>query len=540
LPWRGRELYLPQVAIGRLVEKPSEILAAIDVFLARPLVAPTNALVTGYDFLSDQAQAISNTLVLSQGLTSLTALINDTWTDNDLRARLFTANAPDVDSLNSHFQHYRLLPANPSSQVFASEVTGTTDYRGAIVFSVGCHSGLNVADEESASLQTGTDWAQAFTRQGATYIGNTGYGYGDSDLIAYSERLMLNFATALGDWSAGPQTVGEALVQAKQRYFNSASAGSLSNYDEKVMAQATLYGLPMLRVNMPITTTTAPSQVSETRFLGENEFLGVTTGTVKLSFSYVPHTTTLGTYYTVAGQDDVNALGGRPVEPRVSVDVHVQDTIAHGALWLGGSFADAAIDPLISRVVTEETLSTVEPPFPFPVWYPLQLGTVNRFLTIGGQSRERLVVVPGQFKASNTTMPTVGGQRLYSSLDYEIYHAPFTATDFIAPGIWQVEAIRNTVVLQFRVRVDDDSGRVSRVVVLYRALGSHTWSKAELVYDAATGWAEGKVGPATGPIEYVVQAVDATGNVALALDHGNPFTRVKPGLMIYLPLSFRQ
>ena len=36
---------------------------------------------------------------------------------------------------------------------------------------------------------------------------------------------------------------------------------------------------------------------------------------------------------------------------------------------------------------------------------------VNRFLAIDGQSRERLVVVPGQFRASTDGTPTVGTQR---------------------------------------------------------------------------------------------------------------------------------
>jgi hypothetical protein len=166
----------------------------------------------------------------------------------------------------------------------------------------------------------------------------------------------------------------------------------------------------------------------------------------------------LGTYYTIGEQGDVLVSGARPVEPRFTDNAHIQDTIAHGVLMLGGSFADSPVDPLISRIVTEATTSNVEPPYPTQQWYPPQVGTLNRFLAIDGQSRERLVVVPGQFKATNTTTPTVGIQRLYSSLDFEIYHAPFTATDFIAPSIWQVEAISNSVMLQFRVQEDDNSG----------------------------------------------------------------------------------
>ena len=41
-------------------------------------------------------------------------------------------------------------------------------------------------------------------------------------------------------------------------------------------------------------------------------------------------------------------------------------------------------------------------------------------------------------------------------------------------------------------------------------------------------------------IYYFLQAVDATGNVALALDHGNPFQRVtEPHWDIYLPIISR-
>ena len=62
LPHEGREFYLPQVAVGRLVEDPAGIAAQVDAFLARPVLAPADALVTGYDFLIDAAQAMSQTL----------------------------------------------------------------------------------------------------------------------------------------------------------------------------------------------------------------------------------------------------------------------------------------------------------------------------------------------------------------------------------------------------------------------------------------------------------------------------------------------
>jgi hypothetical protein len=548
LPWRGRELYLPQFATGRLVETPQEIATAIDAFLAQPVAEPTNALVTGYDFLLDQATAISDTLT-TQGIAALTTLINDDWTTDNLRSVLISVtNASDLNSLNAHFTHFGLIPASiPASPatdeifVFATEITDTTDYTGDWVFSIGCHSGLNVPDEPT-DLTTTTDWAQAFLRQGATFIGNTGYGYGDSDLIAYSERLMTNFVEELDERPDGqPQTIGNALVAAKQLYYNSAAAASLSNYDEKVMGIMTIYGLPMLQIDMPFSSVGQLATKSPTAGLHSSAF---TITTVNLGLAYDSHTVSgLGNYYTVQGENDVHVSGGRPIEPRTSQDVHATDTVAHGAVMVGGTFADIpAFDPFISRVVTEE-IQFDEPVYPATEWYPAQLGTVNRFLSIGGQSRERLVVVPGQFKASPSvgtlSIPTTGTQRLYTDLTFDVYHAPFTATDFIAPSIWQVEAISSTHYLRFRVQVTDNSWHIQRTLVLYRTLDSNTWSPAELTYNTKTGWAEGWVGGASGPIEYFAQAVDPTGNVALGLDHGTPFDKVKPGEeipTIYLPV----
>jgi hypothetical protein len=144
--------------------------------------------------------------------------------------------------------------------------------------------------------------------------------------------------------------------------------------------------------------------------------------------------------------------------------------------------------------------------------------------------------------ALTITAPTTGTLRLYNELAFDVYHAPFTYTDFIAPSIWHVEAISSSRYLKFRVQVDDDRFAIQRTVVLYRTLDSTTWSKAELVYDETTGWATGTVDPVDSPIEYLAQAVDSTGNVALALDHGVPFRGMKAAVELptaYLPIVAR-
>ena len=76
------------------------------------------------------------------------------------------------------------------------------------------------------------------------------------------------------------------------------------------------------------------------------------------------------------------------------------------------------------------------------------------------------------------------------------------------------------------------------LALLYWLVGTNAWTKAELTYNPATQQATGTLAGLNGPIEYFAQAVDPSGNVALALDHGNAFTQVS-ALNLYLPLIRR-
>jgi hypothetical protein len=511
------------------VETPDEIFNTIDAYLNSPVLTPANAFVTGYDFLIDQANAITTSLT-AQGVNNQTHLINDTWTAQIFSDTLFNMSvAPDLMSLNSHFEHYRFFP-NDANDIYATQIGAMPDFAGTLVFSVGCHSGLSVDDDGSLTVLTGTDWAQSFLRQQAMFVGNTGFGYGDTDLVAYSEQLMVNFVDALGDWSEGPQTVGQALVQAKQLYYNSLAAGTFSNYDEKVMSELTLYGLPMARINMPVTTTVPLKGYSVANAqLQDNyrDFLqggsGSLTSTLNLSFNFESHNMAgIGTYYTLAGEDETYVAGGRPIQPRATYNVHITDTIIHGALMVGGTFTEVPnFNPYVSQVLTDELYIQAEPLFDVDYWYPVGLGTINRFLSLDGQSDEQLVVVPGQFKAAANSSPTVGTERLYTNLQFEVYHNSVDNTDFEAPHIWHVGAKRTGNQVNFGVAVEDDIGATPRVVVLYRELPSTSWQMVELTYNPTLQVAVGSVQSTAEVMAYFVQAVDSNGNVSLALNHGN-------------------
>ena len=119
----------------------------------------------------------------------------------------------------------------------------------SIVFSAGCHAGYNLVDGDAIpGVTQPLDWAQAFARKRATLIAGTGYQYGDTDFLEYSERLYRDFARQLRA-GTGAVSVGEALVQAKLDYL--ATTPDIRGIHEKALLEATLFGLPMLGVNMP-------------------------------------------------------------------------------------------------------------------------------------------------------------------------------------------------------------------------------------------------------------------------------------------------
>src|SRR5262249_57152011 len=92
------------------------------------------------------------------------------------------------------------------------------------------------------------------------------------------------------------------------------------------------------------------------------------------------------TFLTIAGESDFHAAVGAPIEPRRVIPLTLpDDTIAHGALMLGGTFSDiSGFDPVVTRVVSDFVKLENDPDFPFTQFYPTQVASVNRLLSIEG------------------------------------------------------------------------------------------------------------------------------------------------------------
>ena len=152
--------------------------------------------------------------------------------------------------LAGHFSANSALAADFSTSLLTTDLAASpVNLVNSIVFSAGCHAGYNLVDGDAVTGVTlPLDWAQAFAQKRATLIAGTGYQYGDTDFLEYSERLYRDFARQLRA-GTGAVSVGEALVRAKLDYL--ATTPDLRGLHEKALLETAVFGLPMLGVNMP-------------------------------------------------------------------------------------------------------------------------------------------------------------------------------------------------------------------------------------------------------------------------------------------------
>ena len=526
IPWLDRELYLPEVAVGRLVETPGEIVAAVQNFATfNGSLDPQTALTTGYDFLADGAQAVDSSLGAQLGAANAHELISETWTLTDLISNFLDATPPDIASINAHYDHFRALPAignttNDETDLFTTEQVDALSpgLPGRVIFSMGCHSGLNVADVLVAAPDPGQskrllDWPQVYAQQGALYTANTGFGYGDTATVALSERLMALFAERLD----GSMTVGQALTFAKQEYF--AGLGVYGVYDEKALVEATFYGLPMYHVG-----AAAPPPAPAPLPLTVEPRTGLQAATIHTAPNLQSVVTPRGTFYQVDGKTQVTHY--RPIEPRTEFDVTQPSTRAHGAIITDLVSQDVApFDAVYSRPVIDLAANEPEPVFG-DVVFPTALQNVSTFATPAGL-RQRLVLMPGQFRATGVSDGhVVGVQRRFTSLDATVYYS--NSTDFTPPTLLRIDSVITGAFVSFVVEATDENlVPVKRVFVLFRD-GSGSWKGVDLVQTPGTNRWTGGAPIAGVQAEFFVQAVDSAGTVAVSANKGNYFEAKPP------------
>ena len=107
----NRQFFVPDLSVGRLVETPAEIVAALARYRSfNGRLDPSTGTVFGYDFLSDGATDVRSELNARPGLNvpAGSTFINEQWTQANLIGALLPATPPSIASLNGHADHFRL------------------------------------------------------------------------------------------------------------------------------------------------------------------------------------------------------------------------------------------------------------------------------------------------------------------------------------------------------------------------------------------------------------------------------------------------
>jgi hypothetical protein len=542
---------IPDLPVGRLVESAAEASGMIDAYLATTggtIATPTKSLVTGYDFLADAAGSVDAELAAGMG-TGGTAeklvsskdtapgqacdashtLPGCSWNATAFGSALL-GSRHDLLFLAGHFSANNALAADFQTTLSTADLAASTvNLANSIVFSAGCHSGYNVVDPDAVTGGS-VDWAQAFARKHATLIAGTGYQYGDTDFLEYSERIYAEFAHQLRVGS-GPVSIGDALMRSKQIYL--ANTPDIRGLHEKALLESSIFGLPMLSMNMPGTRDTASGEgsiIGATNPFGTDpgQALGLRYADTTISSTLTSHTvpmtnlgggTTTAKYYS--GSSGVVTNPDEPAIPLETRDVTVSGEVLRGVGFLAGSYADETLVPLTGAPADPQNqIRGIHRGFASPVFYPMRLWSPNYFDALDGGTTN-LLVTPAQHRATGANDGTAI-LRKYSNLDLRLFYSHYTgdSAESGAPTITGVEAIVAGGDVTFNAHVvGDPSAGIQQTWVTYTG-DADAWQSVDLVQDPidSTRWSKTMTLPTalTGrSIGFIVQAVNGVGLVSL-------------------------
>jgi len=541
----GQELYVPELAVGRLVERPRQMSAVIGAFMAsqgtlklqRGLVAASNH--PNDAFMMDAAGRVDDELSRA-GLdrsARTPELVGTAWSTDLLRQRLFGSRR-DLAFLATHATHAQyLMPDNDAIQSQEIVAAGGS-LTGVLAFGLACHGGLNVPGPDHRQP---LDFPEAWLGRGGTLVGTTGWAYGmDHGLLGYQESLVVDFARLL--LAGGGSAVGDALVTAKQRYFQE---HDLNAKHVKTLASTVLYGLPMYRVEPPqapaAVSSTADATGTEPRVMvsdpppaSDGPDTPTQTGSQMQVFRDRTYTlptdrlalvtTTVGNYYTFSGLRP-RVESGEPIQPKIRFtlgEVTFDERVIfepRGVVLTRAEYHDVPnFQPLIewAQVFGGHPASLDQAPrFDEPGWYPrvpVTLRRIDRTRGAGtllvGQVWANLLISAGQFNAATKT------ERLFDRIVLDEYYS--AAPDRNGPVVQAVDTAASGTVTQLRVRASDEGG-LARVLVAYSVM-DRPWQSLELRHDGGGGAWNGEIPTAA---SYIVQVVDNAGNVTTVDDRGD-------------------
>lgn len=246
---------VPELAVGRLVETPRQIADLVDVYINAngSLSAENMLVVTSRDYL-DSGSLVARYM----GSGADTELIQDQFLSQLIPPKL-EANH-DIVYMGMHGNYYLMETYKGESAFVAgvSESQGSIDdisgdLTNAVIAASGCHVGVNLGNQlyhaPEATSTTWSDFPEEFAKKKVgVYIASTGYSIiSRGSPPIKSESLMANFLRGL--LHEPDYTVGDAYKAAVRDYVKWLWPWWDPD-DRRVLAVATLYGIPNYRLSV--------------------------------------------------------------------------------------------------------------------------------------------------------------------------------------------------------------------------------------------------------------------------------------------------
>jgi hypothetical protein len=541
-PFLGESFPLPDLVSGRLLETPQEMVAQMTQFVAAGGVydpATARSYTAAYDFLLDGGEAVNESFVGQFGLLNTLARLTDTWDAAQVLADYFAAADPhELGAVWGHYDHFRMQPAAGSDLVSTESIALDPlvgeRFPGRVIFTVGCNSGQNVADTLIRNFSSNPlvaedqqrrlrDWAQAWAGQGtAVYIGNTSFGYGDTDFVALSEKLGDFFAERLPEATS----MGQKLVAVKHDYFN--QMGTYGVFDEKALVEWTLYGLPHYRPSSG--TTPTPPAAPATSPDGDT---GLEAATIALTAAELAKTrvdTARGTFWR-AGDGSTHSQPYRQPQSVHFFDETVPGSELRGAMIKGLASTNFEVDPHLHIPTVDSQLHEPEPVGFTNTFFPANHVSVTE---TGGRSI--VTVVDSQ---QRPTVPLSGNivTRLITGIDLKLFYAPEGASDGPPPVFVEAGSTREGTELTLFARLRGNplivealvtqDGVSWQLVSLTNTAGTDVWTgthtlatdaDADMLFDAVNGFGRVAFTTAKGALHRSVAAPEANDELDVIIE----------------------
>ncbi len=444
----------PELAVGRLVETPEQIIGVIDAYMKNQGIIPKENYVSiaSKDYLDGGTKA-KNDMVASGAATD-SSLIQCNYLSSSVPPLLNRKH--DVVYFAGHGNYNVISTGNGSFMAGNSASQGDTSelnpIDGATIITSGCHNGVNFGNKKYHAPDAGTTYSEfpeEFSKKNVVaYVGATGYTAitpticNAAGTIGYSEALATNIVTNM----VQGQNIGQAFVKGANDYFVS---GTVSDVKRRVLAIPTLYGIPTYE---PVTMGPVPggSQISGNEPITGYKVQEIKSGNLQsvsdqIIISVTDYSITSGLVMIPGAAQDVSLN-----EPMIPV-LFIEKTLPLKAKvssikWNETTSTNVVVsnDIPIAGVANDEVV--IDGQFSYDGFYPVTPNAQYSILTLGGGgSKVGVAVNPVQYN-SNTHQTKIWTKMVFD-IEYDIPDTGFSVSglstdkNMYSPG----EIVKSTI-----------------------------------------------------------------------------------------------